>query len=103
MVHSWRAAKNLLAYAAAYDPMRPPSARSVLQMIQSSAKTLENVGELIAQCEQRGIGAGEMPLPRSIEEERQELEDVIAGLRLAWQSHHVQRALDAVIRDGDRA
>lgn len=99
----WDLSTNLLASAAAYDPMRPPSARPLLQMIASSTKILDNVGDLVAQCEQRGIGGGERPLPRTVEEEHQELEGIISGLRLAWQSHHVQRALDGIIRDGDRA
>lgn len=99
----WDLSTNLLAYAAAYDPMRPPAAPTVLAMLASSIKILQNVNGLVAQCEQQGIGSGEMRLPRSLEEERQELESIIVGLRLAWHSHHTQRALDHIIGNGERA
>ena len=60
----WDLSTNLLSYAAAYDPMRPSSGSTVLTMLASSKKILDNVSVLAAQCESRGIGRGEMSLPR---------------------------------------
>ena len=99
----WDISTNMLAYAAAYDPMRPPAAPTIVKMLVGWKVLLDNVSDLAAQCERRGIGSGEMPLPRSFEEESHELDSIIAGLRMAWKSHHVQRALDDIIRDGHQA
>jgi hypothetical protein len=98
----WDLSTNLLAYAATYDPMRPPAPLTALRMLASSRKLLESVSDLAVQCENRGIGSGEMPLPESVDQERRELEGIITGLRIAWSSHHTQRALDDIIRNAER-
>jgi hypothetical protein len=96
-------ATNLQAYADAYNPLRPPPAHAVIKMLDLSKRALDNVEGVAVECERRGIGSGEIPLPGNYDEEQRELEGIIAGLRIAWQSHHMQRALDDTIRDGKRA
>jgi hypothetical protein len=64
-------------------------------------QALDFVKDLLKACARDGIGAGEITVPRTFNDEQRELEEVITGLRIVWKSHHVQRALDDAIAAGE--
>jgi len=98
----WEISTNLLALAEGYDPRRPWSSAAVLASITAWQQALDFVKDLLTECAQRSIGVGDITVPATFEEEQQELEEVIAALRIVWQSHHTQRALDHVIMSGEK-
>jgi hypothetical protein len=99
----WDLSTNLMAYSDSYDSRHPPAASSVARTISSLIEALDSVLEQVNDCARHGIGGGEIRLPRSFAEEQEQLERISAGLRIMWQSHHMQRALDGIIAYGEQA
>jgi hypothetical protein len=97
----WEISTNLLALANAYDPRRPWSSSAMTETITGWQQALDFVKDLLKACVRDGIGAGEITVPRTFNDEQRELEEVITGLRIVWKSHHVQRALDDAIAAGE--
>jgi hypothetical protein len=99
----WETALNLLGLADAYDPRDPPSPEQLSDVITSWQRNLDGVNELVNGCKRERVGVGAIKLLETFTQELEQLEDLIVGLRVAWKSHHVQRALDAIIRHGEHA
>ncbi|MFC1543324.1 HNH endonuclease [Candidatus Neomarinimicrobiota bacterium] len=93
----WAISLNLLAYANKLDPQNFPSPQQVIEYIKKIQDGLEGVIPLIVDCEQKGIGKGELIFDEDLIKEAQQYENVIKGIRIGWMSHYHQRALDQII------
>jgi hypothetical protein len=97
----WDAATELLACADSFDPRRPPNSKLLIDRLAVWQQVLEWVKEMAG--DYRGIGSGDGYLPKNFEQETEQLNDIIEGLKIAWKAHHTQRALDAIVERGERA
>ena len=94
----WETATNFLAVAESFDPRQPPSARNLTDHLLAWESILLRIRALAAEYDKEGIGNGDIRCPQTFDEECGQLEEVIASVKVAWQSHHMQRALDEIIR-----
>lgn len=102
----WEISLNLLGYTDMLDPRRFPAPSRVLSHITKCQEALEEVRKLAEICQAKGIGTGEIDLREDLSKEMQNVEGIIAGVRIAWTSHYTARSLDEIFhsskfRDGE--
>jgi len=76
-----------------------PSASYLSDYLGKVKAGLDSVANLAGDCQEAGIGSGELTFPWvSKTEAASEIEDIINGLKIAWVSQETQRSLDQLIQ-----
>ena len=94
---------DFLAFAERLVDSEFPSASYLLDYLGKVKAGLDSVANLIGDCDEAGIGSGELTFPWVSETEAaSEVEEIIKGLKMAWLSHYIQRSLDRLIQQSTR-